>query len=208
MSELWLFICRCVLPDTNKGRDKFTFFIPNYPNSTLICQSYLVYHYHLSAASFINKQVKSTCCYCFTSICNWWYQEELGFCCREAEPCKTIYGRVCVYMCVQWGCPGRGVWGDVHNAEPEADTPPIREQNNWKTDVKTLPCPKLRLRAVMINHSWRIFPNNMNNRSIQNPDFINGFVSGCDNQCRHWKLIRKTADLYPCPCHKLKIDNL
>ena len=110
VSELWLFICRCVLPDTNKGRDKFTYFIPNYPNSTLICQSYLVYQYHLLAGSFINKQVKSTCCYCFTSICNWWYQEELGFCCREAEPCKTIYGRVCVYMCVQWGCPGRGVW--------------------------------------------------------------------------------------------------
>ena len=90
---------RWVLPDTNKGRDKFRFFIPNYPNSTLICQSYLVYQYHLLAVSFINKQVKSTCCYCFPSICNWWYQGEVAFCCKEGEPCITfLWVCLCLYL--------------------------------------------------------------------------------------------------------------
>ena len=44
--------------------------------------------------SFINKQVKSTAGYFLSSICNWWYQGELGFCCKEAEPCINVYGHV------------------------------------------------------------------------------------------------------------------
>ena len=35
--------------------------------------------------------------YCISSICNWWYQGELGFCCRDAEPCINVYGRVWLY---------------------------------------------------------------------------------------------------------------
>ena len=51
--------------------------------------------------SFINKQVKSTAGYCLSSICNWWYQGELGFCCREAEPCINVYGHVWLYICTK-----------------------------------------------------------------------------------------------------------
>ena len=46
---------------------------------------------------FINKQVKSTAGYCISSICNWWYQGELGYGCREAEPYINVYGRVWLY---------------------------------------------------------------------------------------------------------------
>ena len=47
---------------------------------------------------FLNKQFKSTAGYCLSSICNWWYQGELGFCCKEAEPCINVYGRVWLYI--------------------------------------------------------------------------------------------------------------
>ena len=36
--------------------------------------------------------------YCLSSICSWWYQGELGFCCKEAEPCINVYGRVWLYI--------------------------------------------------------------------------------------------------------------
>ena len=47
---------------------------------------------------FLNKSFKSTVGYCLSSICNWWYQGELGFCCKEAEPCINVYGRVWLYI--------------------------------------------------------------------------------------------------------------
>ena len=47
--------------------------------------------------SFFNKLFKSIAGLLFSSICNWWYQGELGFCCRLAEPCIYVYGRVCHY---------------------------------------------------------------------------------------------------------------
>ena len=50
--------------------------------------------------SFLNKQFKSTASYCISLICNWWYQGELGFCCKKAEPCINIYGHVWLYKCV------------------------------------------------------------------------------------------------------------
>ena len=49
--------------------------------------------------SFFNKSFKSTASFCLSSICNWGYQGELGFCCRLAEPCINVYGRVWHYTC-------------------------------------------------------------------------------------------------------------
>ena len=48
--------------------------------------------------SFFNKSFKSIAGLLFSSICNWWYQGELGFCCRLAEPCINVYGHVCHYV--------------------------------------------------------------------------------------------------------------
>ena len=90
--------CVCFITDEfyqyQQGKERNChFFVPNCPNSHGLCWSFLINQYHLLAASFINKQVKPICCYCFTSICNWWYQGELGFCWREAELCINVYGR-------------------------------------------------------------------------------------------------------------------
>ena len=74
-------------------------FLQNCPNLPYFVR---VTSISLLAMSFSNKLVKSTCSHCFQSICNWWCLGELGFCCKEAEPCITVHGCVCVYTSITW----------------------------------------------------------------------------------------------------------
>ena len=53
-------------------------------------------------------------------------------------------GGICLW--VQEGCLPLG-GGSVYHT-PFHHTPTPREQNDWQTGVKTLPCSKLRLRVV------------------------------------------------------------
>ena len=96
VSEWVCLLCfRWVLTATNMGWLKWGFFLQ-------IVQIYLslseFLQCHFWQCHSVKKLVKATCCYCLTSICNWWYQGELGFCCKEAELCITVYGHVCVYI--------------------------------------------------------------------------------------------------------------
>ena len=59
---------------------------------------------------------------------------------RTARLLTVVVGCVQGGVCVQ----GVGVCPEAHALAPEADTHPVDRQ----TPVKTLPCPKLRLRAV------------------------------------------------------------
>ena len=92
-----LVLFQMVFTNTNRGMVKIGYFYSKFSKFYSKCQSLSFSQYHPLVIWFINKQVKSICCYCFPSICNWWYQGELGFCCRDAETCINIYGRFCVY---------------------------------------------------------------------------------------------------------------
>ena len=95
VSECVLFACfSFYLSSTNVDWSKFGCFSSKSAKFSIVVR--VLFTINLGHV-FINKLVNHTCCYCFTSICNWWYQGELGFCCREAEPCTNVYGRVCVY---------------------------------------------------------------------------------------------------------------
>ena len=58
-------------------------------------------------------------------------------------------------------CSVGGAWswgvcssGEVVSQHALRQTPPHCEQNSWHTLLKILPCPKLRLRAVISIHNW------------------------------------------------------
>ena len=76
-----VFYFRCVLCCTNSGMSKLGFFFQITWNCS-ISQSFLI----ISIATFgnvislINHSIQLLV-YCLSSICNWWYQRELGFCC-------------------------------------------------------------------------------------------------------------------------------
>ena len=96
-----LFYCSWFYPVLTGEGTKLGIFLPNCPNWTFNVRVTLFHNSILWQYDLLINKPNQLLVKCISSICNWWHQGELGFCCRGRTMHKHLWACLALYMCVK-----------------------------------------------------------------------------------------------------------